>query len=128
MHIFTIDADLYVCKFAHIITSKKEPIYAQEIEKDKVLETSPHISLLVNAKFDIDEKLRALSSLLFEIDIESKQTIEILAKNGSLNEYQLGQSGYRYNLTRDSVRRRIVGTTSKISLEKENFIVVTKSN
>ncbi len=84
-----------------------------------------HIYSLVNENFEIDKILAYQSRFVFNIDKESFAVLQIIAINGPLNEYQIAQK--IYNVSRDSVRRRIYGTSTNPSLLKENFLVIIKS-
>jgi len=82
------------------------------------------IHSIINEGFDDDEILSNCSSALFSLDDESKYVLEILARNGPLSEYKIAKIDNNYNLSRDSVRRRIVGTNKFPSLLNHDFIQI----
>jgi len=84
-----------------------------------------HIYSLVNEKFEIDKILANQSRSVFDIDRESIAVLQVIARNGPLNEYQIAEK--IYNVTRDAVRRRIYGTVRLPSLLKQSYLTKIKS-
>jgi len=85
---------------------------------------STDIRSIINDGFDDDVILSNCSNALFSLDDESKIVLEILAKNGPLSEYKIGKIDNNYNISRDSIRRRIEGTKSFPSLRDQDFIQI----
>lgn len=75
--------------------------------------------------FDIDDIIVEFSESLFDIDKESKIILGVLAKNGSLNEDQITDLGFKRShiITRDIVRYRISNEKSAKSILKKGFII-----
>jgi len=65
---------------------------------------------------------------VFSLDKESKYILEILSKNGPLSEYQIAKIGNNYNLSRDSIRRRILGTSTFPSLLEHDFMQIIRTD
>lgn len=70
---------------------------------------------------DLDYTLKEISEAIFSLDEQYHGILVMLAKTPA-TEYYLGKAGKEYGLDRDSVRRRLLGTTSLPSLEELEFI------
>jgi len=81
---------------------------------------------LIDQNFDLDHAMKKCSGFLFELNEGSLNILTILAENGPLTEYTIGRIGKDKNLDldRDSVRRRILGSPTIMSLEEEEFLWV----
>ena len=73
--------------------------------------------------FDLDYTLKEISEAIFSLDKQYYGILVMLAKTPA-TEYHLGKSGGEYGLDRDSVRRRLLGTTSLPSLEELEFVSI----
>lgn len=73
------------------------------------------------ADFNLDHALKKLSSGVFSLDNQYRTILVTLTKEPS-TEYQIGKLGAKYGLDRDSVRRRLLGTSSLPSLEDMKFL------
>ena len=82
------------------------------------------IHSIINYGLNVDKILSACSNELFSLDKEAKEVLEILAINGPLTEYGITKIGNNYNLSRDSIRRRIFGTSTFPSLLNHKFIQI----
>ena len=71
--------------------------------------------------FDLDRALKEISLGIFSLDEQYRGIFTILAKEPA-TEYQIGKVGKKYGLDRDSVRRRLLGTSSLPSLEEVEFL------
>jgi len=91
------------------------------------LENTAYIFSVVNDDFEVNKVLSNCSDVLFSLDKESKYILEILSKNGPLSEYQISKIGNNYNLSRDSIRRRILGTNTFPSLLEHDFIQIVRT-
>ncbi len=80
----------------------------------------------VSYKGNLDRSLKLWSNALFDLDKKSRSILQILAEKGPANEYQLGKIGKEFELDRDSVRRRIIGTKSIKGLKKQDFVKVSE--
>jgi len=83
------------------------------------------IKKMYSFNYDLDKNLKILAMNLFEIDKGSNSILQILGEHGPCTEYLIGKIGKdnkKFDLDRDSVRRRILGTPSILSLENEEFI------
>jgi len=78
-----------------------------------------------DTKLDIDKTLKTLCISVFDLDRDYYRIISTIAEQGPLTEYALGKKTEKYNLNRDSVRRRIFGGGSLWSLKEKNFIIET---
>lgn len=70
---------------------------------------------------DLDYTLKEISEAIFSLDEQYYGILVMLAKTPA-TEYYLGKAGKEYGLDRDSVRRRLLGTTSLLSLEELEFV------
>lgn len=94
-------------------------------EKQDLSEIS-HIFSLINGKIDLDREITKLSASTLKLDEQSVNILSILSKNGPTNEYQLGKL---YNgRDRYTVRRRIYGTKTKPSLQKNSFVILVNNS
>jgi len=79
-------------------------------------------------KFNLDKILARLSSSVFKFDEdpdtdkEYKRILSIIAEKGPLTEYKIGKYTEKYGLNRDAVRRRILGTSTLLSLYEKEFV------
>jgi len=89
-------------------------------------ENHEKIMRLLLYKGNLDRSLKHLSNALFDLDKKSRSILQILAEKGPSTEYQLGKIGKEFELDRDSVRRRIVGTKSIKGLEKQEFVWIAE--
>jgi len=94
----------------------------------KQLENTSDIFSVINDGIEIDKILSDCSNAVFSLDKESKYILEILSKNGPLSEYQIAKIGNNYNLSRDSIRRRILGTSTFPSLLEHDFIQIIRTD
>jgi len=102
----------------------QQDIMTPRSSRKKTHSKSTDIRSIINDGFDDDEILSNCSNALFSLDDESKIVLEILAKNGPLSEYKIGKIDNNYNISRDSIRRRIEGTKSFPSLRDQDFIQI----
>jgi len=89
-------------------------------------ENHEKIMRLLLYKGNLDRSLKHLSNALFDLDKKSRSILQILAEKGPSTEYQLGKIGKEFELDRDSVRRRIIGTKSIKGLEKQEFVWIAE--
>jgi len=97
------------------------------VSSKQQLEKTSDIFSIINDGIEIDKVLADCSNVVFSLDKESKYILEILSKNGPLSEYQIAKIGNNYNLSRDSIRRRIYGTTLLPSLFDLEFITIVNT-
>jgi len=72
---------------------------------------------------DLDAEIKKYVSQQFSLDKKHKNILLLLSQQ-SATEYQLGKLGKKFNLDRDSVRRRLLGTPSLLGLQ-DNYFVFT---
>ena len=88
----------------------------------------PNIRSVINEGFEVDQILSNCSNALFGLDEKSKYVLEILAKNGPLTEYEITPIGETcYDLTRNYIRSRILGTITFPSLLDHGFLEIVST-
>jgi len=99
-------------------------IRMKKTEKSKI----QHILSEINNTFDLDKSLKKLSLDFFsEVDKDSLIILQLIAKHGPQNEYQLGLRGETRNLNRYSVRRRLIGIDAPgRSLKQTGYVLKAK--
>ncbi len=90
------------------------------------LDSHEKIMDLLSYKGNLDRSFKLWSNDLFVLDRGSRAILQILAENGPSTEYRMGKIGKKFELDRDSVRRRIVGTKSIKGLEKQEFVWIAE--
>ena len=90
------------------------------------LDSHETIMDLLSYKGNLDRSLKLLSNDLFVMERGSRAILQILAENGPSTEYQMGKIGKAFELDRDTVRRRVLGSPTFRGLIAEEFVWLAK--